>query len=288
MKRILVIDDDAGQRQLFQTILTDAGYAVLTAADGETGMSMFHQHYYDLVITDIFMPGKSGFDTIFDLKSRYPALKIIAISGGATSAHGGERWNRYHGAFDVDDVLNVAKHYGADCIIAKPVSVQRLVEIAGELLNVTDRRSYLMRIDRSGQNLETQAHAERKRILVIDDDDDQRELFRVILTDAGYAVATASDGIAGADLFQKQPCDLVITDIFMPREDGIDAIVHLKTLCPSVKIIAISGGGHWEPHGEFVGSDRSLGMASRFGADRTLEKPVSIQHLQEIIEHLLG
>ncbi len=72
----------------------------------------------------------------------------------------------------------------------------------------------------------------------------------------------------------------------MPREDGIDTIAHLKTLCPSLKIIAISGGGHWEPHGEFVGSDRSLAMASRFGADRILEKPVGIQRLKELIEKL--
>ena len=286
MKRILVIDDDTAQRQLFQTVLTDAGYAVQTAADGESGVALFRQQHYDLVITDIFMPGKSGFDTIFDVKSDYPELKVIAISGGATSAHGGERWTRYHGAFDADDALNVAKQYGADCMLVKPVSIQRLVGTIGELLNVTDHQSYLTRIKPVESGAEAATASDIKSILVIDDDDDQRELFRVILTDAGYRVTTAPDGVAGAEFFREQPCDLVITDIFMPREDGIDTIAHLKTLCPSLKIIAISGGGHWEPHGEFVGSDRSLAMASRFGADRILEKPVGIQRLKELIEKL--
>lgn len=288
MKHILIIDDDKAQRQMFQTILTDAGYAVDTATDGERGIAMFREHDYDLVITDIFMPGKSGFDTIFDLKSHAPGVKIVAISGGATAAHGGERWNRYHGAFDAEDALNVAKQYGADCLLAKPVSIQRLVEMIGELLNVKDRRSYLERLDKSAPVESSAERQDRAHILVIDDDDDQRELFRVVLAEAGYRVTTAPDGHAGARLFQQQSFDLVITDIFMPHEDGIDTIVHLKSLSPSIKILAISGGGHWEPHGEFVGADRSLAMASRFGADRILHKPIRLQELQDLIEHLLA
>lgn len=287
MKQILVIDDDVGQQQLFQTVLEDAGFHVRIAPDGKTGCVLFQQHPCDLVIADIFMPGKSGFDTIFELKSQYPELKVIAISGGATSAHGGDRWNLYHGTFEADDALEVAKQCGADCVLSKPIAIQELIEIINELLQVADHRSYLDRREKSEQMPETQIAGETRQILVIDDDDEQREMFRVILTDTGYAVQTASDGKVGVHLFEQHPCELVITDIFMPHEDGIDTIVHLKTLNPSVKIIAISGGGHWEPHGEFVGSDRSLAMASRFGADRILEKPVSIQKLQEMIKQLL-
>ncbi|MCP4395954.1 MAG: response regulator [bacterium] len=127
----------------------------------------------------------------------------------------------------------------------------------------------------------------RTRILLIEDDEPQRELFRTVLEDAGYEVLEASDGQRGIRAFQEQPCDLVITDIFMPNKDGLETIMAIKTASPGVKIIAISGGGSWEQHGEFVGTERSLGMASRFGADRTFQKPVSIQQLLEMLEKLL-
>jgi CheY-like chemotaxis protein len=247
---------------------------------------MFRQQPCDLVIADIFMPGKSGFDAIFELKSQYPQVKIIAISGGATAAHGGERWNRYHGAFGAGEALDMAKHYGADYILPKPIAIQKLVETINELLQVADHRSYLDRREKPDKKPVAHTVGEARHVLVIDDDTEQRNMFEVILRDAGYAVHTACDGREGVRLFEQQPCEVVITDIFMPREDGIDTIAHLKTLSPGVKIIAISGGGHWEPHGEFVGPDRSLAMASHFGADRIIEKPVGIHQLLDCIKTL--
>jgi len=171
-------------------------------------------------------------------------------------------------------------------MLAKPFEIGQLLSIVGELLQTADRRSYLNRGGASvmSSTAPTELH---RRILLIDDDEAQRELFRTVLEDAGYDVLEASDGQKGIQLFQEQPCELVLTDIFMPNKDGIEAIMALKTASPSVKIIAVSGGGSWEQHGEFVGAERSLSMANRFGADRTLQKPVSIQQLLDLLEKLL-
>jgi CheY-like chemotaxis protein len=78
-----------------------------------------------------------------------------------------------------------------------------------------------------------------RRILVIDDDD----LVRDILAEAGYEVASAKDGGGGIESYRKQRPDLIVTDIIMPDQDGISAIVELRRLAPNIPIIAISGGG---------------------------------------------
>ena len=61
-----------------------------------------------------------------------------------------------------------------------------------------------------------------KRILVIEDDTQYRVMLKDALKEAGYEVIEAPDGEVDLQLFRQQPCDLVITDIFMPKEDGIE------------------------------------------------------------------
>jgi CheY-like chemotaxis protein len=80
------------------------------------------------------------------------------------------------------------------------------------------------------------------RVLVIDDEDLLREILREMLEDAGHQVSQEADGSAGIESFRESPADLVITDMIMPKMDGINTIWRLKQMCPDVKIIAISGG----------------------------------------------
>jgi CheY-like chemotaxis protein len=127
-----------------------------------------------------------------------------------------------------------------------------------------------------------------KRILVIEDDLAQRQLFKTVLKNAGYEVVEASDGQSGLCLYQEHPCDLIITDIFMPNEDGINTIFELKTRYTHVKIIAISGGGSWTDYGDISGAAEALETATRFGADRTLKKPIEIRQLLATVDELLG
>lgn len=126
-----------------------------------------------------------------------------------------------------------------------------------------------------------------KRILVIDDDTSQRELLKTVLENAGYEVMEAPDGQAGLQIFRQEPCDLVITDIFMPKEDGIETILHLKTQSPTVKIIAVSGGGISTRYGATFQAHEALEAAEIAEVDRTLRKPIVIQRLLTIVDELL-
>lgn len=117
------------------------------------------------------------------------------------------------------------------------------------------------------------------RILVIEDDDQVRQLLHERLTKAGYDVALASDGEEGIQLFREQPADVVITDIFMPRKDGVEAIRELRHDFPDAKIIAMTG-----VRGRFS----RLPAAGVLGAVRTFVKPFSLDEMAVAVQQILG
>lgn len=84
-------------------------------------------------------------------------------------------------------------------------------------------------------------------ILIIDDDDQIREMLRQMLERAGYEVTDAPNGKVAMKLYREQPADLIITDLIMPGKEGIETIIELRRDFPEVKIIAISGGGRIAP-----------------------------------------
>lgn len=119
------------------------------------------------------------------------------------------------------------------------------------------------------------------RILIIDDEELFRQMLRQMLELAGYDVAEAADGVRGIEAFNRDPADLVITDIFMPEKEGIATINELKRDYPKLKIIAVSGGGNKMCGFEY------LQFAENVGADRALSKPFERQEILDAIEDLL-
>jgi len=107
-----------------------------------------------------------------------------------------------------------------------------------------------------------------------------RSAVRRILERAGYDVLEAGDGAAGLRLHQHEGADLVIVDIFMPEQDGIELIRELRRASPGAKIIAMSGGGR-------SGKIDLLKDAAVFGAARTLWKPFEMTDLLAAVRDLL-
>jgi two-component system, chemotaxis family, chemotaxis protein CheY len=106
------------------------------------------------------------------------------------------------------------------------------------------------------------------RILVVDDDARLREATRAVLELEGHEVVEASDGGEALRLQSAQPMDVVVCDMFMPRQDGIETIRAFRRDFPNLKIIAVSGGG-------FFGAVDVLKMARLIGATEILSKPFS-------------
>jgi len=87
---------------------------------------------------------------------------------------------------------------------------------------------------------------EKKRILIIDDDDDFRKVLKEILIDEGYELIEARDGILGLEMFKGERADLVILDLKMPRMNGTDVLLELKRMEPDVPVIIMTGHGDIE------------------------------------------
>ncbi len=115
-----------------------------------------------------------------------------------------------------------------------------------------------------------------KRILIIDDDVHLLKMMREMLERAGYEVDAAVDGDEGIRCYRARPADLVITDIIMPKKEGIETIMTLKREFPDVKIIAQSGGGR-------VSADDYLEIAQKIGVRQTLNKPIARQELLDAV-----
>jgi DNA-binding response OmpR family regulator len=113
-------------------------------------------------------------------------------------------------------------------------------------------------------------------ILVIEDHDPMAKIIETILVAADHTVTRAADGRAGMALFAKQRFDLVITDILMPDQEGIETIRALVKEQPGVKIIAVSGSGR-------DGGMDYLRMAEAFGAMATLQKPFQPEDLLGLV-----
>jgi len=118
------------------------------------------------------------------------------------------------------------------------------------------------------------------RILIIEDDAQISVMLRRTLARNGYEVVEASDGNEGLKCYRENPADLVITDIIMPKKEGIETIMELRRDFPRVPIIAISGGGQF-------GLRKYLNAAKDFGADYTFTKPVDRKELLNAVRELL-
>lgn len=117
-------------------------------------------------------------------------------------------------------------------------------------------------------------------VLIVEDDNELREMLKISLLRRNFTVLEAQNGKEAISHFKPSVTDLVVTDLIMPEEDGLKVILKLKELKPSLKIIAISGGGK-------AGPGSYLNLAKALGADAVYSKPFSINDLIAKIEELI-
>ena len=86
LRKILVVDDDPAVCKSFDRVLTNKGYAVITAESGEEALRKLNEEKYDLVYTDIRMPGMSGLEVAENVKARRPWTPVVIITGYGTDA----------------------------------------------------------------------------------------------------------------------------------------------------------------------------------------------------------
>lgn len=118
-------------------------------------------------------------------------------------------------------------------------------------------------------------------ILIVDDDEAFRDMLFKALERAGHHVRAASDGNVALQFYSSDPSDLVILDIVMPEREGTDTIMALRRLEPTVKIVAMSGGG-------LTNAGLNLKVARKLGARRTLQKPFTLKEMLDAVTAVLS
>jgi CheY-like chemotaxis protein len=117
------------------------------------------------------------------------------------------------------------------------------------------------------------------RILIIDDDAEMRQLLADLVTAVGHEVFLAADGAEGLRVLQEKAPHLIITDIVMPKKDGLEVLLEIRSRNPRPKTIAMSGTPvQWTV----------LQSAHELGVDRTLPKPFTRSGLIEAIDAALA
>jgi CheY-like chemotaxis protein len=108
--KILIVDDEQFVRDLLEKVLKRRGHEVVAAADADHALAALETTTFDLLLTDVVMPGMDGFDLLRRVKSAHPQIKVIVLTGYARKQ-------------SISDFLL----YGADDYLSKPFQVHELV-----------------------------------------------------------------------------------------------------------------------------------------------------------------
>ena len=122
MARILLIDDELQIRKLLREILEQKGHEVIDCENGTEGIRQYKESSFDLVIMDILLPDKDGFETLNELKLHHDQVNVLAISGGFSSG--------------TINVLPIAQRLGARQTLAKPFDLTNFLSVVDQLLTV--------------------------------------------------------------------------------------------------------------------------------------------------------
>jgi len=115
MRRICLIDDDIFVRDAIALGLGDAGFEVVTAPGAAAGLDIAKRDGVDAIVTDMSMPGTDGAQLITQVRSLFPGMPVVAISGSSI--------------IDGRDALDVAREHGADAVMTKPFRASVLAAV---------------------------------------------------------------------------------------------------------------------------------------------------------------
>lgn len=191
---ILVVDDSKSVRFVMHKNLTEAGFAVTLAEDGEEALRRAVDGDFDLVITDVDMPRMDGYELCSRLKKEYKTshIPIIVLSSR-----------------DSDESVEQGFRVGADAYLAKGGEIEENIERIKDILNA---RNFLT----------------GSRVLVVDDSSSVRHMLQAELQEEGFIVRTAVNGVDALRQMKDFTPTLIITDLMMPEMDGSELLRTLR------------------------------------------------------------
>ena len=192
-KMIMVVEDDRMAADLITLYLTNAGYNVIVAVDGEEAIKKAKEFHPFLITLDIMLPKKDGWDVLSELKNSQDTADIPVI------------------IVSIVDNKDLGFSLGAAEYLIKPIDRIKLINTVNACIPAEKDKGKLM------------------KILVVDDDEKAVKYMSAILENAGFDVIKAYSGKAGINLAMNSNPDLIILDLMMPEVSGFDVIEKLRT-----------------------------------------------------------
>jgi len=199
--RILVVDDDRNLLDLLVDTLGGIGYHADGVSDGVEALERLKAEKYDLMISDIKMPGLDGLGLLKRVRRYYPRMPVLLITGYPSA-----------------EVIGRAS---ADGFLAKPFRISHIEQL----------------IKNSLEGRKEPVKAPVRTILVVDDDDSFRQMLTDTLRANNYVPLSASSAEEALRELANGAIDAVITDIRMPGTDGIELMKRIKDKDPEMPVV---------------------------------------------------
>ncbi len=245
--KVLVADDDERIRTLLLDTLSALGYKTIGAKDGEEALALLESQKPDVVISDIRMPKLNGLSLLRNIKNKNPKIPVLMITG-------------YNFAYTRDQALDS----GADGFLAKPFRISKIEELMQSALGIKgypgEERPYRL-----------------QKVLIVEDDEILRNMLVETLSSLDYFPIGVEDGQMALSQLKTQDFDLVISDIRMPKMDGITLLKNIKETVPQLPVVLITG----------FPSSCPAQRALQEGADGYLAKPFRIEKMDELLRDIL-
>jgi two-component system, sensor histidine kinase and response regulator len=260
---VLVVDDNATNRKILMETLKRWGTSPVEAASGFQGLEIFRAASRDgrpfrLILADVQMPGIDGLEFARRLRaqpmtSSTPVVMLSSVGRHLSAA--------------------LCKELGIWMYLTKPVTSSSLFDAINKVVGASYEEIPTM------APVENGGGGEMPRILVTDDDSNNRVLVTNILRRSGYHVMIARDGVEATDLFSQGTADLILMDLQMPNLGGLEATAAIRKLEASsnrrVPIIALTAHA--------MAGDRERCVEA--GMDDYISKPVRSKELLAKIAH---
>ena len=187
---VLIVDDEASARELLASWLEPEGYQLITAGSSAEALAKAAEHVPDAITLNMLMPGKKGWDTLYELKKTpvTAAIPVIVVT--------------------VVDEPKIGLALGAAEYLVKPVDKEVLLE--------TVRRHI-------GPGSNGPA-----KVLVVDDEAPTCEMLKEMLESDGYIPLLAANGKQALEALGRIPVSAILLDLIMPEMDGFELLLRMK------------------------------------------------------------
>ena len=186
----VLIDDDIAMHDLVKRTIKKAGLTLLGATNGEQGLNMIRETKPKLILLDVLMPGRDGWSILKECKSDESIKDIPVIMVSQMSQE------------------SLAFSLGADDYLTKPIERNKFLDIVKKFVSKESKNN---------------------TILVVDDDENTRDILSRALEDNGFKAITAKDGNEGLKQLANDPT-LIVLDLEMPRMDGFEFLEKFVTM----------------------------------------------------------